>query len=117
MRLGKLSASCRSYSIKVKLPFTYVNTADFGHHFKRGRAEHVGAYRKTTDSWWEVWGGVLVPSQTLMPRQRKKEDAFYSLQIFFCRSFFFLKAADQPNNSINNNKTEMCHTVENVITT
>lgn len=101
---------------KSKTPFTYVNTAGFGHNFKRGSAEHVGAYRNTADSWWEVWGGVLVPSQTLMPRQRKKEDAFYSLQIFSF-FFFFLKAADQPNNSINNNKTEMCHTVENVITT
>jgi hypothetical protein len=86
----------------------------FGHHFKRGRAEHARAYRNMTYSWWEVWGGVLVPSQS-SNTQRKKEDAFYSLQIFFF--LFFLKAADQPNNSINNNKTEMCHTVENVITT
>jgi hypothetical protein len=56
-----------------------------------------------------------------MPRQRKKEDAFYSLQIFFFLSFFppslSLKAADQPNNSINNNKTEMRRAVGNVITT
>lgn len=103
---------------KSKTPFTYVNTAGFGHHFKRGTAERVGAYRDTTDSWWEVWGGVLVPSQTLMPRQRKKEVAFYSLQIFFFLSFSPpLKAADQPNNSINNNKTEMRRAVENVITT
>lgn len=66
----------------------------------------------TYSSQWEVWGGALVPSQTLIHRQRKKEDAFYSLQIF---SFFF-KQLDQPNNSINSNKTEKWHTVENVIT-
>lgn len=66
-----------------------------------------------TYSWWEVWGGPLAPSQTLIHRQRKKEDAFYSLQIFFF-FFFFLKPPDQPNNLINNNKTEMCHTVGNV---
>lgn len=66
-----------------------------------------------TYSRWEVWGGVLVPSQTLIHRQRKKEAEFYSLQIFF---LYFFRPLNQPNNSINNNKTEMGHKVENVIT-
>lgn len=57
------------------------------------------------------WGPSAKPDSNT---QRKKEDAFYSLQIFL--HFFFFKQPEQPNNSINNNKTKMCHTVENVIT-